>query len=133
MIAGWASRDNIRPNVLAAHVPGNDVVDGHVERMFSAILAHVVVSPENLAPGELEPGARAGDHLGQSDDRWNWQAARNRPDFSATVHHQRGLVSQQQAQSPVKIADMDGFKIGIENQHRYLHVKIIARGFNLNM
>ena len=47
-IAGDAGTDHIVPDMLPATPPGNDVVEGQLLRLMTAILARVVVPVEHL-------------------------------------------------------------------------------------
>ena len=46
VIACRASRNQVRPNMLPAHVTRDDVVDGQVKVVFAAILAGIIVAAE---------------------------------------------------------------------------------------
>ena len=47
-VAGDAGTDHIVPDMLPATPPGNDVVEGQLLRLMTAILARVVVPVEHL-------------------------------------------------------------------------------------
>lgn len=49
VIAGGTGCHQIRPDMSAAHVPRDDVVDGQAAFVFTAILAGIIVAPEDFA------------------------------------------------------------------------------------
>ncbi len=51
------------------------MVDGQIVASFAAILAGVVVSMQNVAPGEADLFIRDFDVIAQSDDGWKSKAA----------------------------------------------------------
>jgi hypothetical protein len=63
-IARWTGRDQIDPGVLAASVTRHDVIDGLVVTFAPAILAGVIVTPEDFPLGQFDARTRTVDHVG---------------------------------------------------------------------
>ena len=68
MITAGASGDNIPPGMRSAKVPGNDVVDGQVNSVLTAILAGIVIPAKDFTPGKTDRWAGAVDHFLKADD-----------------------------------------------------------------
>ena len=67
-VAGRAGGNQIVPFVSAAFVAWDDVINGEVLSLSSAVLAGVVVASEDFAFGEFDSRARALDHVLEADD-----------------------------------------------------------------
>lgn len=117
VIAGGAGCYHIAPGVPAAHMAWDDVVNREIHGVFSAILAGVAITPENLPPGEPDnlPGMHY--HVREADNGRTGEHVGDRTDFAATIEHQRSFLGENQPNRPAQVADVERFKIGIENQH----------------
>ena len=50
VIAVWACRHNVRPEVLAAHMSWDHVIHGQPTVALPTILAGIIVAPEDFPP-----------------------------------------------------------------------------------
>jgi hypothetical protein len=71
--------------VLAAAVPGNDVVESESTGAGSAVLARVTIPTEHLALGQSHARTGAMNHIPQPDHRWLEIILPNGLDIAATV------------------------------------------------
>ncbi len=94
-VAGRAGGDQIIPFVSAAFVAGDDVINGEVLCLSSAVLTGVVVAPENFALGKFDSRARALDHVFETDDRRRGVGEPSRADMSAPIDHEFGFARDQ--------------------------------------
>jgi hypothetical protein len=67
MIAGWAGRYNIRPDMFAAEVARDHMVNSHASIAFSAILTGIIVAAEYLSASQLDVWAWPMHLMLQSD------------------------------------------------------------------
>lgn len=86
VIAGRAGGHHICPYVLSALVPGLYMVQGKVAVLSSAVLAGIIIPPENLPSGQFHFGAGPVYLLLQPDDRRAGQEFRNCVDVAASIH-----------------------------------------------
>ena len=54
MIAVWARRHHVRPDVLSAHMAWNDMVHRQTAVALAAVLAGIIVATKYFAPGQLD-------------------------------------------------------------------------------
>lgn len=94
-VAGRAGGNEIIPFVSAAFVARDDVIDGEVLSLSPAVLAGVIIAPENFALGEFDSRARAFDHVFETDDRWRGVGEPSRADMSAPIYHEFGFARDQ--------------------------------------
>ena len=110
-VARRAGGDQVAPDVRAAAVTRQDMIDRQMHRLPAAILAGVIVPPENFPLREVRVGARRMDHFLKLDDRRDRVRQPDGVDRSASVGHQPGLAPDDQMQSPPRIAHVDRLKI----------------------
>jgi hypothetical protein len=67
MVAGVAGCHHVS-QVFGAHVARNHMINGQIERLFSTVLAGVMIAAENFTARETHMGARAANHHTQPDD-----------------------------------------------------------------
>jgi len=68
MVAGRAGGDQIVPGVAASQVAWDDMINGQLGSFFAAVLAGVIVPPEDLLLAEFDRRARAFDIEAEADD-----------------------------------------------------------------
>ena len=115
MIAGRAGRHHVRPSMLAALVFWLDMIHRQTTVAPSAILTGIIIPPEDFAASQLDVRARAVDLNFKADDRWSRKKFPDRVNIAATICHHRRLASQDQTDGSPGGADIDGFKICIED------------------
>ncbi len=130
VIAGWAGSHNIRPHVGATHVTRQNVVDGEVGGLLSAVLAGIVVAAEDLAAGEADVRMRGVDHLLQADDGRDGVFGAGSVYDAPAVENQKSFVRQHQAKRAMEVGDVDGFVVRIENQYSVFHIFTIIASNN---
>jgi hypothetical protein len=59
MVALWAGCDHVGPDVLSAHMAGNDMIHGQAALAFATILAGIIVTAKNFTAGQFDVGARS--------------------------------------------------------------------------
>jgi hypothetical protein len=67
VVADTAGSDEVLPGVTPATVARHHVVDREVARLLAAVLAHVVIAHEDLAPGEAHLRSRPLDHVDEAN------------------------------------------------------------------
>lgn len=114
----------------AAQLPWEDVVDGQVGRLFATVLAGVLVAAEDLSPAERDFKARAVNHVSQADHGGQGKDVVGSVYVTPSIEDQRGFLRQHEPNGALETADVDGFEIRVEDEHRLIHLfcKIIARG-----
>lgn len=92
--------------MFAAKAAGNNMVNGEMRTILTAVLADVIVATQNLTPAQLYFAARSFDHPFQPDDRWAREFERHGADITATIQHQVRFVGHHQADSATYITDV---------------------------
>lgn len=92
MVAGWAGCNQVAPFMSTSLAAWIDVVNRQLRRSFAAILASVIVSPEDLAFIKFYPDARSFDHPIQPNDGGPWIFLRHSMNKSAPIEDQRGFT-----------------------------------------
>ena len=69
VVAVWTGCDNVRPDMLAAQVPGHDVVHRQPAIALAAVLTGIIVPAEDFTAGQLDMRARTMNLSLQPDDR----------------------------------------------------------------
>jgi len=121
MVARRARRDYIRPGMFASKVARQYVIEGQVCGVTSAVLTDKVVSAEHFTSAELNVRARAVDHVLEANHGRPWISFRDRLDVTAAVNEQSCLSGEYQPHGPPRIANIDRFEVGIQDQYRDLH------------
>jgi hypothetical protein len=97
--------------MLPSVVAWDDVIYCQVPGLATAILAGVVISPEDLFLGELHPGARPPDHVAQLYHRRAQKRGGRRADDPTAVLQDLGLAHHDQSDSPLDIANIQRFVV----------------------
>lgn len=87
MVAGGACGDQVLPTVITPQMARDHVVNRQVSPLLAAVLASVVISPEDLSFIQLHGGVWTFDHHPQADDRGAGIHARDRLDDAAPIEH----------------------------------------------
>lgn len=106
------------------------MIDGQVGGFLAAVLAGVMVAAENFSAAECDLQTRAVDHMRQADHGGQGKNIVGRMNISPAIEYQRGFLGQHESHRALIAADIDGLKIGVENEHRLIHrsmAMIIAR------
>lgn len=117
MVTGRAGGHDIAPDMLAASMAGVDMIEGQFRYFPTTVLAGVIIPPENLPAGHFIGDARSADHPLQADDAGDGKTLADGADFSAAIDEQMRFFSQNQTDGAMDVADVDGFKIGVQDQH----------------
>ena len=121
MIAGRAGGYYIGPDVLSAHMFGQDMVDRQFAGVPSTVLADIIITAEDLSTGQFDLQAWAVDHLLQPYDGWPREGLFNGLDVAASIHHHVCLPRKDQANGAAGITNIDRLEVGVENQYRRVH------------
>ena len=108
-----ACRDDIRPKVLTAHMARDHMVHCQPAVALPAILAGIIITPEDFTPRQFDVRARSVNLTLEPDDRGTWNQLPNCFDVSASIHDHSGFACQEQTNSASCRTDIDRFKIGI--------------------
>lgn len=111
MIALRAGCHQIVPGVIAAQGARDDMINGKLSGALAAVLAGVVITPEDLCLGQLNRRARTFDHIGKTDDGWGLEENRNGFDVPPAVGDQGGFFGEDQADGAFCCANIEGFKV----------------------
>jgi len=121
VIAGGTGGHHVVPDMLAALVTGLDVIDCKVPVAPAAVLAGIIVAPEDLPASQFDPGARPVDLLFETYDAGTGEQAGDGPDVAAAIHDQASLPCQDQTDGPPCRADVDRLEICIQDKDRLVH------------
>jgi len=69
-ITGHTGTYHVLPGVLSAAVPGNDMVQGEMPGLLTAVLACVPITVKNLKASQSSFPAGAPNQASQPDYRW---------------------------------------------------------------
>ena len=100
VVAGRAGRHNVRPDMLASLMAGLDVINCKASIAPTAVLAGIIIAPEDFAAGQLYAGPGTVDLFLQAYDRWPRQQLRNSTDMAAAIYDQVSLPHEDQANGP---------------------------------
>ena len=101
--------------MCAAHMSGHHMVHGGARWALTTILAEIIVTPENFLFVQFDHGVRTANHLGKPDDGRTWDWGANGADIPPPIQYKGGFFIHDETNRTPHIADMDGFKIGIEH------------------
>jgi hypothetical protein len=68
VITGWTSRYDVRPDVLATHMTGNDMIYCKADITLPAILAGIIIATEYFTARQLDVWPRSVHLAFQPDD-----------------------------------------------------------------
>ncbi len=121
MIAVRARRHHVRPQMLAAQVTRQHMVHRQPAVVSAAILAGIIIAPENLPARQFHMRARSAHLQLEPDHGRAGDQFRYRVDITATVHHHPGFTGQQQSNRSARGTYMDGFEVCVKHQDRFVH------------
>ena len=97
------------------------MVDRQVGAPLPTILACVIIASQNLALAQPHLQARSLYHSRQTDNGGTRVGPGYCADQTATIQHQIGFAADDQTNCSASGANMDRFKIGVEDQHGFVH------------
>ncbi len=92
VITGRTGGNNICPDMLPTLMAGFDMIDRQAAILPPTILAGIIVTPEDLPTGQLDPWTGTVDLLLQPDDRGTRQKLGNGVDVAASIHDHVSLA-----------------------------------------
>jgi hypothetical protein len=117
-VAGGAGGDHVVPFVFAPSMAGDDVVYGELFGFAPAILAGVIIPPQDFPFGGAEAGAGAFDEVAEADDGGDFKFGVVGADGATAVEDEFGFARQQETQGTFGVADVQWFKVDIEDEDR---------------
>ena len=84
---------------------------------MATILASVMVSPEYFFAGKMNLRSWSMDHSLESDDGRDWKLLVDAVEITTAITYQSRFFCEYQAKSAPQVADINGFKICIENKN----------------
>jgi hypothetical protein len=127
VVAVLAGGYHVVPGVLAAPIAREDVVQGEVSRLASAVLAGVAVAQEDVAAAEASAGARSSDYVDEANNRGDLKNEGGATKVASPVLQHLGLASAHQDEGAAGVADVKRLVVLIENQYGYIcHSGMIA-------
>ena len=115
MVAAWAGSNQIVPFVFSALAARDNVVDSQLRSALTAILAGVIVPPEDFPLVKFYPYTRSFDHAFKPDDRRSRKLLGYRVNETAPVEDERGFTGHHQADRPPGGANIEWFEICVQN------------------
>jgi hypothetical protein len=97
------------------------MVERQVVRLAAAVLARVSVSREHLAAAELHARSRAPDEVLQPDDGGRAELRPRRPNHLVVVLDHLGLLTEQEAEGPRQITDVQRLVVLVQNENDAVH------------
>ncbi len=113
MVTVRAGCYQVIPAMLTPKVAWNDVVNGKISDMLPAILASVVITPQDLPLGQLDLRAWTVDHLFEANNGWARVDLPNSLDLAASIKDQAGFSINDKRDGTAGIADVDRLKISV--------------------
>jgi hypothetical protein len=105
---------DVIPGVGAMQCAGNDMVDCQFTAMQAAVLAGIAIASKNFMPGELNLRPGTLDHIFEPDDRRDRVGCRDGVEIPSSILDEGRLVVQDETERPPCVADMYGFKVGVQ-------------------
>jgi hypothetical protein len=121
MVACRTGGHHVRPDVLASLVARLDVINRETPIATAAVLAGIIVPPEDFPTRQLDPRAGPMDLLFEPYDAGAGQQARHCPDMPAAVDNQTSLPCQDKTDGPPCGADIKRLEIRVEDKDRLIH------------
>ncbi len=115
-IAGRTRADHVIPNVRAAAMSRNNMVDGQVVCLNAAVLTREIVAAKYGAPRQAQPRPRAIYLLREADDRGTRKLRRGRENIPATVGDDLCFAANDQHDRAMRVANIERFVILIQYQ-----------------
>jgi len=116
-VAVWAGAHQVLPMMLSRIVAWDDVIHGQVLCLTTALLAGVVISPEDLFLSELHPRARPPDHIDQLYHRGAQKGGGRGTDDPPAVLQNVGLTDHDQGHGPLDVADVQRFVVQVKDKN----------------
>jgi len=104
----------------AALSPGHDVIEGQRSHLAAAILAGVIVAPQNLALRQGDARARPSHHMAQFDDGRDFEFRCGATNSPTTIDNNLGFSGVYQSQRSLGAANVHRFECHVQDEHRLL-------------
>ena len=126
MVAGDAGGYQIRPGVLSAGILGQHMVDGECAALTTAILAGIVIAPEDLMPRKLKDRAGTMDHVFETDNGRDGIRPAHSMKFPASVLDEGCFLRVDQAERSANVANMYGLEVGVQHKNGIGHTNLMV-------
>lgn len=117
-VACGASGYHVVPFVAAARVARFDVVNRQLGGFAPTVLAGVIIPPEYFPLGQIDTRPWAFNHIAEANNGGDFKLVVAGANGPTAVHNQFGLARQKQTQRTLDVADVQRFKINIQNEDR---------------
>jgi hypothetical protein len=97
------------------------MIDREATFPAAAVLTCIIVPPKDLAAGELDAGTRAPHLKFESDHRRSRKYQGDGAKVSPTIGHHGCLSPEDENHSPPRRANVDGLKVGVQDQDGFVH------------
>ncbi len=111
----------VLPRVPATAMARDDVVERHVVRLATAVLARVPIAREDLPPRELDARPRSTDQVLESDDGRRAILGPRRPDHLMVVFDHFGPFTEDETKGPRQVADVERFVVLVQYEYDTVH------------
>jgi len=115
MIAGRAGSYNVRPDVFAAKVAWDHMINRHASIAFSTVLTGIIVAAEYLTACQLDVWTWPMHLILQPDDGRARQQLFYCTNVPASIHNHNRFAREEQPHSPPRGANIDRLKISIQH------------------
>lgn len=125
VVALPASGNQIVPGVWTIFRPGDDVIDGEILCLDTAVLAGEVIPDEDLPPAKFHPGVGTLDHVHEANHRRSVEHRRGRVDHQVILFEDFGFAVEDEDDRPADIADIERFVVRIEHKNRMMAIESV--------
>lgn len=94
VIAGRAGSYDVFPGVPAIEMTRHNVIDRQDGSHLAAVLASVIIAPEDLTPVERYLRMRSVDHVLQTNDRRDGISRTGSMHDAAAIHYKIGFIGE---------------------------------------
>ena len=120
VVANPAGGHQIVPTVLASQPPRDHMIQRQIQAVAPAILASVIVPPENFLLVQFHTGAGALDHALETNDRWRRIDCLVGMDLATPVEQHGSFVGEDQTDRAPNGADIQRLVIRVEDKDGFL-------------
>jgi hypothetical protein len=117
MVAVFAGRHEVLPDVLAAEAARHDMIERQVTALCAAVLTGMVVALQDVAAAEPELRTWTPDEVDKADDRWKLESVTRAAENAGALLQNLGFPPVDEQEGAPSVAHIERLVVLIEDEY----------------
>lgn len=113
---------DVSPNMRAAAMPGDNMIESEVVRLRTAVLASEVVAAKHSAARQFQARPRTLHLVREPNHRGARKLGHGRQNIATAIHENFGLAADEEHYRAMRVTHIERFVILVEDENSLTHI-----------